>query len=64
MVFVQVKEANEVGYVKLLLAEKCGVSAGKIQLFFDNKQLIDPMSLCDHPGIKPPSVNLELRYRA
>jgi hypothetical protein len=57
----QVKESNEVGYIKLLLAQKYGLDANKIQLFFNKTPLIDPMSLCDHSGIRPPYVELELR---
>lgn len=59
---MQVKESNEVGYVKLLLAQKCGIPATQIQLLFEGKRLLDPMSLCDHKGLEPPEVNIDVRY--
>lgn len=62
MIPKQVKESNEVGYVKLLLADKCGVKANRIALLFNGKQLIDPMSLCDHEGVKPPGIDIDVQF--
>ncbi|CBZ54885.1 conserved hypothetical protein [Neospora caninum Liverpool] len=60
---IEVKSSTEVGYVKLLLAERIGIEARRLRLFYhnDNKEvtLIDPMSLCDFKGIRPPTAELQ-----
>ncbi|PFH36879.1 hypothetical protein BESB_033370 [Besnoitia besnoiti] len=60
---IEVKSSTEVGYVKLLLAERLGVEAWRLRLFYHNDgkevTLIDPMSLCDFKGIRPPTAELQ-----
>ncbi|EPT26374.1 hypothetical protein TGPRC2_207240 [Toxoplasma gondii TgCatPRC2] len=60
---IEVKSSTEVGYVKLLLADRLGIEARRLRLFYHNDSkevtLIDPMSLCDFKGIRPPSAEIQ-----
>lgn len=61
-VTMQAKESNEAGYIRLLLAKQEGLDARNIRLVHKGKPLIDPLSLCDHPGIAPPTVDLQVEF--
>lgn len=61
---MQVKNSTEVGYVKLVLSQKKGVAVHQICLSFGGKPMIDPMSLCDHPGVEPPEVEVKVEFAA
>ena len=48
------------GFVKLLIAKSKNVQAKDIRIFHNGKNMINPMSLCDHPGVLPPSVDVDV----
>ncbi|KAK6588235.1 hypothetical protein RS030_6924 [Cryptosporidium xiaoi] len=57
---IAVKSSTEVGFVKLQVAGLKGVSAKYIKLFHNGKEMINPMSLCDHVGVSPPTADLDV----
>ncbi|KAH8741623.1 hypothetical protein FG386_003597 [Cryptosporidium ryanae] len=57
---IAVKSSTEVGFVKLQIAGSRGISARDIKLMHNGKEMINPMSLCDHAGIAPPSADLDV----
>ncbi|KAH8582398.1 uncharacterized protein ELE39_001054 [Cryptosporidium sp. chipmunk genotype I] len=57
-----VNSSTEVGFVKLLIAKSKNVQAKDIRIFYEGKNMINPMSLCDHPGVSPPSVDLDVYF--
>eukprot|EP00921_Rhytidocystis_pertsovi_P003434 GHVQ01005950.1.p1 GENE.GHVQ01005950.1~~GHVQ01005950.1.p1 ORF type:complete len:104 (+),score=15.07 GHVQ01005950.1:703-1014(+) len=59
MEVMQIKSSTEVGYVKLLLAQKFGIPVRQVQLVHQNTPLIDPMSFCDHPKVNPPEIEVD-----
>ncbi|EEA06995.1 uncharacterized protein CMU_033800 [Cryptosporidium muris RN66] len=57
---LSVKSSTEVGYVKLLIGQRKGITAKNIRIFYNGTQMIDPMSLCDHLGVSPPSIDVDV----
>ncbi|EAK90218.1 hypothetical protein [Cryptosporidium parvum Iowa II] len=57
---LSVNSSTEVGFVKLLIAKSKNVQAKDIRIFHNGKNMINPMSLCDHPGVSPPSVDVDV----
>ena len=54
------KSSTEVGFIKLQIASSKGVSAKEIKILHNGKEMINPMSLCDHAGVSPPSADLDV----
>eukprot|EP00658_Telonema_sp_P-2_P002559 TRINITY_DN10967_c0_g2_i1.p1 TRINITY_DN10967_c0_g2~~TRINITY_DN10967_c0_g2_i1.p1 ORF type:complete len:130 (+),score=51.91 TRINITY_DN10967_c0_g2_i1:155-544(+) len=46
------KQGQEVGHMKIKVAEAKGVSYGQVVLLLDGKPMFDPLSLCDFASIK------------
>eukprot|EP00656_Telonema_subtile_P020772 TRINITY_DN2184_c0_g1_i1.p1 TRINITY_DN2184_c0_g1~~TRINITY_DN2184_c0_g1_i1.p1 ORF type:complete len:143 (-),score=50.64 TRINITY_DN2184_c0_g1_i1:141-569(-) len=46
------KQGQEVGHMKMKVAEAKGVEYHQVVLTLDGAQMIDPLSLCDYPAIK------------
>uniref|UniRef100_A0A0G4IAN6 Ubiquitin-like domain-containing protein n=1 Tax=Chromera velia CCMP2878 TaxID=1169474 RepID=A0A0G4IAN6_9ALVE len=57
---LEITVSKEVGYVKALLSQKLGVAYQKLNLKFDGRNMIDPMSFIDHKGVKPPSIDVKV----
>ena len=49
---VQFKQGQEVGHMKMKVAEAKGVGYEQVTLLLDGQPMFDPMSLCDYPTIK------------
>eukprot|EP00918_Siedleckia_nematoides_P096832 GHVU01212431.1.p1 GENE.GHVU01212431.1~~GHVU01212431.1.p1 ORF type:complete len:124 (+),score=23.98 GHVU01212431.1:174-545(+) len=59
--YFQVMSSSEVGYVKLLLCQKKDLDGQKVLLEHGGKTLMDPLSLCDCPGIASPKATLDVK---
>merc|ERR1711934_183982 len=46
------KQGQEVGHMKMKVAEAKGVGYEQVTLLLDGQPMFDPMSLCDYPTIK------------
>eukprot|EP00918_Siedleckia_nematoides_P096830 GHVU01212429.1.p3 GENE.GHVU01212429.1~~GHVU01212429.1.p3 ORF type:complete len:111 (-),score=24.90 GHVU01212429.1:4031-4363(-) len=57
----EVMSSSEVGYVKLLLCQKKDLDGQKVLLEHGGKTLMDPLSLCDCPGIASPKATLDVK---
>lgn len=57
---LSVNSSTEVGFVKLLIANSKNVQAKNIRILHNGENMINPMSLCDHPGVLPPSIDLDV----
>ncbi|OII74052.1 uncharacterized protein cubi_02854 [Cryptosporidium ubiquitum] len=57
---LSVSSSTEVGFVKLLIAKSKNVQAKNIQILYNGNNMINPMSLCDHPGVSPPSIDVDV----
>eukprot|EP00917_Polyrhabdina_sp_WS-2016_P009931 GHVP01021796.1.p1 GENE.GHVP01021796.1~~GHVP01021796.1.p1 ORF type:complete len:101 (+),score=22.19 GHVP01021796.1:24-326(+) len=59
---MEIVSSAEVGYVKLLLSQKLELpSSTRYEFASSGKILIDPMSLCDFPHIKPPVAEISVK---
>ncbi|KAF7459008.1 Ubiquitin-related domain containing protein [Cryptosporidium felis] len=57
---LKVNSSTEVGFVKLQIANARQIQAKNIRIFFNGKNMMNPMSLCDHPGVSPPSIDVDV----
>eukprot|EP01055_Gregarina_sp_Pseudo9_P000254 Gregarina_sp_Pseudo_9__253@NODE_1160_length_1825_cov_102_493281_g1086_i0_p3_GENE_NODE_1160_length_1825_cov_102_493281_g1086_i0NODE_1160_length_1825_cov_102_493281_g1086_i0_p3_ORF_typecomplete_len110_score23_70_NODE_1160_length_1825_cov_102_493281_g1086_i013041633 len=58
-----VKQGMEVKKVKIQLQEHLKLEHTKFDLYYDDKLLIDPISLVDGWGPNPPHFNLRVQYK-
>eukprot|EP00386_Alphamonas_edax_P012898 GDKI01040017.1.p2 GENE.GDKI01040017.1~~GDKI01040017.1.p2 ORF type:complete len:106 (-),score=49.74 GDKI01040017.1:253-570(-) len=61
---LQITVSKEVGYVKAWLAQRLGLQYNKLVLTYNGRPLIDPMSFCDHPGVTPPELDVNVEIKA